>query len=313
MAVSIRPLQADELSTADYVFRLAFGTFIGLPQPTDFAGDAHYIQPRWQADPTVVFAAEVEGKLVGSIIAVNWGSVGFFGPLSVHPDYWGRGIAQRLIEPVIDQFKQWGMPQTGLFTFPNSPQHHGLYQKFGFYPRFLTFVMGKSIQALATNLPGTRFSDGAAELQSQVLEQCRALTDAIYPGLDISFEIRSVLAQQLGDTLLLWDDRGLAGFAVCHCGAQSEAGSGVCFVKFGAVRPGAQSGERFERLLDLCEAFTALQHLDRLVAGINTSQADAYSRLVARRYRTEITGVAMHCPNEPGYHRPDAFVLSDWR
>lgn len=46
MNTSIRLLQENELSTADYIFRLAFGTFIGLPQPADFGGDASYIQPR---------------------------------------------------------------------------------------------------------------------------------------------------------------------------------------------------------------------------------------------------------------------------
>jgi hypothetical protein len=30
-------------------------------------------------------------------------------------------------------------------------------------------------------------------------------------------------------------DKNLAGFTVCHCGAGSEAGSGVCYIKFGIV------------------------------------------------------------------------------
>ena len=36
MNISIRQLQENELSTAEHIFRLAFGTFIGLPEPTDF-------------------------------------------------------------------------------------------------------------------------------------------------------------------------------------------------------------------------------------------------------------------------------------
>jgi hypothetical protein len=115
-------------------------------------------------------------------------------------------------------------------------------------------------------------------------------------------------------TVLLWDEQGLAGFAVCHCGAGSEAGSNVfCYVKFGAVRPGTCAGEQFEQLLDLCQAFGATQKMLRLVAGVNTSHDAAYTRMVARGFRTEITGVVMHKPNEPAYHRPDVFVLDDWR
>jgi predicted N-acetyltransferase YhbS len=313
MNILIRLLQENELAEADRIFRLAFGTFIGLPQPTDFGGDANYIQPRWKADPTAAFAAEVDGKLVGSNLATHWGSIGFFGPLSVHPDFWSQGVAQRLIEPVMAQFAQRGTRQTGLFTFPNSPKHHALYQKFGFYPRFLTFIMAKPIQAAQQDLPGTTYSKLNPEQRSQCLKACSELTNAVYAGLDLSPEIVAVHAQNLGDTVLLWDETELAGFAICHCGADSEAGSDVCYVKFGVVRPGAQAGEQFEQVLDLCEAFGATQKMSRLVAGVNTSRDQAYTRMVARRFRTEITGVVMHKPNEPGYNRPDVFLLDDWR
>lgn len=313
MNLSIRLLQEHELAEADSIFRLAFGTFIGLPQPTDFGGDASYIQPRWMVDPTAAFAAEMDGQLVGSNIAASWGSVGTFGPLTVHPDFWGRGIAQQLIEPVLAQFTQWRTPQAGLFTFPNSPKHHALYQKFGFYPRFLTFVMAKPIQAVPPDWHGVTYSELDAQQQEDCLNACAQLTDAIYAGLDGSREIVAVHTQGLGDTVLLWDDAGLAGFAVCHCGAGSEAGSTVCYVKFGAVRPGARAGEHFDQLLDQCEAYGATQQMSRLMAGVNTSREAAYNRMLARQFRSEIVGLAMHRPNDPVYNRPDVFVLDDWR
>ncbi len=313
MNISIRLLQENELSRAEEIFRFAFGTFIGLPQPTDFCGDASYVKTRWQVDPTAAFAAEVDGQLVGSNIAVCWGSVGFFGPLSVHPDFWDRGVAKRLIECAIDRFSEWGTRQAGLFTFSNSPKHHALYQKFGFYPRFLTFIMAKPIQSVELKFPGTKYSELTPQERSHYLQECQQLTDAIYPGLDLSREILAVEAQNLGDTVLLWDHKGLAGFAVCHCGAGSEAGSNVCYVKFGAVRSGSRAGELFEQLLDLCEAFGASQKMLRLMAGVNTSHDVAYGRMVERGFRTESTGVAMHKPNDPGYNRPEVFVLDDWR
>lgn len=313
MNLSIRLLQEHELATADYIFRLAFGTFIGLSQPTDFGGDANYVQPRWQIDPSSAFAAEIDGKLVGSNIAASWGSVGTFGPLSIHPDFWGQGIAQRLIEPVMARFAEWGTQQAGLFTFPNSPKHHALYQKFGFYPRFLTFIMAKPIQVVQQHSPGTKYSELNPQQQADCLKACSQLTNAIYPGLDLSREILVVHAQKLGDTVLLEDETGLTGFAICHCGIGSEAGNGTCYVKFGAVRPGKQAGEQFEQLLDQCEAYGAAQKMSSLLAGVNTSRDAAYTRMVARRFRTEIVGVLMHKPNESAYNRPDVFVLDDWR
>jgi hypothetical protein len=49
--VTIRPLRESELETADRIFRLAFGTFLGLPNPETFAGDADAVRTRWKADP----------------------------------------------------------------------------------------------------------------------------------------------------------------------------------------------------------------------------------------------------------------------
>ena len=144
-SVSIRPLKEGELEEADRIFRLAFGTFLGLPDPLMFLGDADYVRTRWQADPASAFAAQVDSELVGSNFATNWGSVGFFGPTSVRPDLWDKGIGVRLVEPVMERFDDWGIEHAGLFTWSHSPKHTYLYQKFGFWARFLTAIMSKSI------------------------------------------------------------------------------------------------------------------------------------------------------------------------
>ncbi|ODH00746.1 GCN5 family acetyltransferase [Nostoc sp. KVJ20] len=313
MNVSIRLLQENELAAADHIFRLAFGTLLGLPEPTEFYGDAAYIHHRWKTDPNAAFAAEVDGKLIGSNLVVNWGSFGYFGPLSVHPDFWNQGVGQRLVEAATTCFDQWNTPMTGLFTFAQSPKHHVLYQKFGFRLRFLTAILAKQVQQLQPIPQGTRYSQMSEDERIQSLKAIDQLTNSIYEGLDLSREILTVQAQGLGDTVLLWDDTSLAGFAVCHYGAGTEAGSNTCFVRFGAVYSGNNAGQRFEQLLDLCEALTAAQKMSRLMAGVNTSRDEAYRRMLARGFRSEIIGVAMHRPNEPGFNRPDVFALDDWR
>src|SRR5437763_6601592 len=158
--VSVRPLQENDLSAADHIMRLAFGTFIGLPEPTAFMGDASYVRTRWLADPTAAFAAEVGGELVGSNFATNWGSVGFFGPLTIRPDFWDQGVGKRLMEPIMELFNKWGTKHAGLFTFPHSQKHVGLYQRFGFWPRFLTAIMSKPVEnAKGASSAWTRFSE----------------------------------------------------------------------------------------------------------------------------------------------------------
>src|SRR4029453_2131888 len=98
------------------------------------------------------------------------------------------------------------------------------------------------------------------------------LTNTIYDGLDLAGEIRAIDTQGLGDTLLLWDDARLVGFAACHYGAGTEGGSGACYIKFGVIRPGNTGGENFERLLDACEALAATLGAQLLIAGANMAR-----------------------------------------
>jgi len=97
--VTVRPLAEHDLKIADQIFRLAFGTHLRFPNPSEFAGDSDWVRTRWLADPSAAFAAEVDGQLVGSNLATHWGSVGFFGPLTVHKNLWNRGVGRRLLEP----------------------------------------------------------------------------------------------------------------------------------------------------------------------------------------------------------------------
>jgi GNAT superfamily N-acetyltransferase len=311
---AVRPLRAADLADADRIMRLAFGTFLNLPEPASFMGDADYVRTRWLADPDAAFAAEIADELVGSNFATHWGSVGFFGPLSVRPDLWNRGVAKQLMEPVMDSFARRDVAHAGLFTFAHSQKHVGLYQKFGFWPRFLTAIMSRPVRrASGEPMHWTRFSQAPETDRASLLERCRRLTDRIYEGLDVGAEIRAVADQDLGDTALLWDEGDLAGFAVCHSGAGSEAGTGTCYVKFGATRPGASASREFARLLDACDELAAERGLSRIVAGANTARHEAYRHLLERGFRTEIQGVAMQRPDEPGYNRPGVFLIDDWR
>ena len=309
--VSVRPMQQNDLEEARRIFRLAFGTFIGVPEPETFWGDREYVFTRWQTDPAAALVAEVDGRLAGSNFATNWGSFGFFGPLTIHPEFWDRGIAQKLLEPTMDLFAKWGVRETGLFTFAHSAKHVGLYQKFGFWPRYLTAIMAKSVQRRGDGL--VKLSTLNEGQQKHNLNECRKLTDSIYEGLDVTSEARATRDQRLGETLLFWDDDSLDAFAVCHCGEGSEAGSETCYIKFAAVRPGVNSERLFDRLLEGCETLAAERQLKRIEAGVNLSRGKAYRQMLGRGFRTDIQGVAMHKPDTPGFNHADAYVIDDWR
>jgi len=311
--VIVRSLREEDLPAADHIMRLAFGTFLGLREPTSFVGDAGFVQARWRADPDAAFGAEAGGELVGSNFATNWGSVGFFGPLTIRPDLWDRGVGKRLMEPVMECFARWGTVHAGLFTFAHSQKHVGLYQSFGFWPRFLTAIMSKPVAQPKLSSQWTRFSDVQTDKREATLSACRQLTDEIFQGLNVNGEIAAVATQELGDTVLLWEDARLIGLAICHCGPATEAGSGACYLKFGASRPGPAAGQNFDRLLKACEEMTSKNGLSRLVAGVNTARHEAYRMMLDQGFRTDMQGVAMHRPNVTGYNRPGIYLIDDWR
>lgn len=167
------------------------------------------------------------------------------------------------------------------------------------------------------NIRWTRYSELSSSGDRQkVIGACRNLTGELYPGLDLKKEISSVERQKLGDTILMYDknyshqDNGtcdqassLIGLAICHCGPKTEAGSGTCYIKFGAIRPGDNASNNFDCLLDVGESFTRSQGLSRIVGGANTARHNTYKKMIERNYHTDLQGVTMHRPNEVGYSR----------
>jgi GNAT superfamily N-acetyltransferase len=317
--IIIRPLRESELVDADRIVRLAFATFLNLPPPDPGRPpDNDYVRSRWTADRAAVVAAEHAGKLIGTNFAAHWGSFGFFGPLTVEPDYWNRGVAQMLLAPTMEIFRRWGQRHLGLYTFASSPKHIALYQKFGFWPRDLVAIMAKQIAAAPRRSPGTyeitRLSQSKRNAVARIVGLCRDLTDSIFEGLDLEREIRSVDSQKLGDTILVWDESDLAAFAICHAGPGSEAGSAACYVKFAAVRRDGRAAEWFDRLLDAVEAYAWEKNAPKITAGVNLARREAFQALRSCGFRTEMQGVAMETGAAgSGYNRAGNYVLDDWR
>jgi hypothetical protein len=79
------------------------------------------------------------------------------------------------------------------------------------------------------------------------------------------------------------------------------------------VRSGAGAEARFAELLDAAGALAASVGMKMLLAGANLEREEAYRQMKASGFRSEFQGVAMIRDNRPGFNRPDAYVLDDWR
>jgi GNAT superfamily N-acetyltransferase len=311
-AVEVRPMTDADVAGADHVTRVAFGVYLGVPVPETTFGAADVVGSRFHTSPRGAFVAIADGEVVGAIQSTYWGSFGFFGPLTVHPDLWDRGVARRLLAPVVELFDASPTVLSGLFTFAQSAKHVGLYRSFGYWPGYLTAIMSRVVDPVPAPVEALRYSELSDAERAAAIADCAHLTDRVFAGLDVSVEILATADQELGDTVLVSDDAGVTGLAVCHVNA-GEADRGVCFVKFAAARPGPAAHEHFARVLDAVEALARDRGADRVVAGVDTARRDAYRDLLARGFRTDVQGVRMHRPDSLGYGRADAYVIDDLR
>jgi GNAT superfamily N-acetyltransferase len=314
-SVAVGLLRESEVDEADRIVRMAFGTFLGLPDPMQFMGDRNFMRPRWQARNTKVLAARSEGRLIGSNVVTRWGSFGFFGPLTVLPEFWDRGVARRLLEETVKILDGWGVRHSGLFTFAQSAKHVGLYNKFGFWPGYLTALMKHKPEAGAATSSNARvvmMSSLSKSQREEAMKACARLTGGIDKGLDLSDEMRAVVAQDIGEVVLAYTRASLDGFAVCMTGVGTEGGSTACYVKFGAARGGEGAGARFERLLDAIDEFAAARGLE-VEAGVSLARRGAFVRMRVHGFRTLTQGVSMHRPHGEWYDRNDVYAMDDWR
>lgn len=310
--ITVTPLPEKDVKEAARICRVAFGTFLGSPDPERFFGDREMVVNRWRANREAVLGAYDDGELVGSNVVSRWGTFGWFGPLTVRPDHWDRGVARALLEPTMGLFSKWKTTGEGLFTFPDSPKHLGLYGKYGFSARMLTPIASKEVGgAKGADAFMTLTRLGAKE-RAEAIGGLRELTEAIYPGLDLTDEAAAVGELGLGDVVVP-AGRSTEGFAVCHAGPNTEAGTGTCYVKFAAARPGPSARRNFREVLRAIEGYARERELKTIEAGVNMARKGAYEELMAAGFKSEFSGVAMQRPEGPGFNRPDVFVLDDWR
>ena len=116
MNVAVRPMTEADRPAAKRICHSAFGTFPRAPEPENFWMDRDYMYGRFAAEHAASFVAEADGEAIGSNFATRWGSVGFFGPLTIRTDLWNSGLGRQLVGAACDAFTAWDIHHAGLFT-----------------------------------------------------------------------------------------------------------------------------------------------------------------------------------------------------
>jgi len=324
--IKIRRVRKGDLSKVRDVIEQAFGDFferqVGT-RPRQVFGGAQYVHHRWLMEPWGCFVAEEgDGKIVGAAVAVMWGSLGLVGPIAVLTNYQNQDIGQQLLTACQEFFDENKATLQGVGTYPYSPKHLVLYQKFGYKPKGLVAIMAKHldrremVHATKGAKPGLgvrRYSSLEEARKKPAMLKFRRITNSIWRGMDVGKEVEIVDGLALGDTLLLEKGRELIGFAVVHMPPNSEAPHGAAYIKFLAIDSRHRKPEYLHILLATAEEMAAAAQLGQVVAPAYTYYWTAYQVLLERGYHVDFTLVRMKRGKQEDYEDGSDLVLDDWR
>jgi ribosomal protein S18 acetylase RimI-like enzyme len=324
--IKVRRVRKGDLSKVRDVVEQAFGDMFERQmgtRPRQVFGGAQYVHHRWLMEPWGCFVAEEgDGKIVGAVVAVLWGTLGLVGPIAVLPNYQHQGIGQQLLTACQEFFDENRATLEGLATYPYSARHLVLYQKFGFRPRGLVVITAKPLdrrEAAQAPRPARaalavrRYSTLEEAKKKGTIPKLRRVSNGILRGLDLSKEVEIADGLALGDTLILEKGREVVGFAVFHVPGVSEAPQGSLYVKFLAIDRRHRKPEHLHALLAALEDLAHEAELQRVVAGVYTHYWSAYQTLLERGYQIDLIMVRMKRGKQLEDEDPNDLVLDDWR
>ncbi len=321
---TVRAMAMEEVPQARAVTSEAFATLRPvLPGPAL----GHPVANQWPADakvattPDGAFIAEEDGAMVGVGIVRVLGRVGVIGPIAVKPSHQRRRHGEALTRACLAYARGRGCMTVGLDTFPNSTGHFALYSRLGFLPAGLVVSMcgpvhDRDVSGATTTrtLLGAhvrRWSQLSTRERERAAHAMAVICASYLPGYDPSPESRVAHSRRLGETVLVYQDQVIVGFAVC-CGGPGapQPGEGA-WIRTVAVEPGDQAIACAERLVQACEGLAREWGESRIGLPLEPRTAELFDWLDADGYRPEdILGRMIHGTRP----LPTAGVCwSDWR
>jgi GNAT superfamily N-acetyltransferase len=321
---AIRPMAPDDIPQVE---RLIDAAAAARRQETGAAEaeqiGSRLVQNRFQKDPTGCFVAEDPAHgLVGAVLSIAWGSVAWLGPLTVHPEFQGKGVEPQLLQAVLDYWEPMTLSVQGLEADPGVPAEVEFYAAFGFRPQFLTATLlgavdpdgpREPIRQRSPSFELLRLSELSGALEETMLANCRRISERHYPGMNYGKELQSVKDLHLGDTLLLGVGERLYGFAICHTTPGSEADANSCYVKALLIDPAIDDQETLLALVEACEGYARTQQLKTVRLGVNLACWEGYQAVAARGYQMRQLRLRMVRPIDDLLSDPSPFHFNDWR
>ncbi|MBA3759250.1 MAG: GNAT family N-acetyltransferase [Gemmatimonadales bacterium] len=250
---------------------------------------------------------DAEGRMVAFNMVHRSGTEGWMGPLAVRPDRQGEGLGSTMVRTGIEWLRTQGATTIGLETMPRTVDNIGFYSRIGLVPGRLTVTLVHEVP---------RRSVGSAELLSgsgpawmDRLEECRQLADRLVPGVDFTRELALTRDLSIGDTTLVRNGAGLAGFALWHSTplAAGRPKEELRILKLVAATPDA-----FDSLIQAVQRSASSERVSRVAIRCQTEFPQAYLRLIELGYRVHWTDLRMLLQDFPQRRPSEGILMSNW-
>ena len=246
-------------------------------------------------------------EIVAFNIAHRSGVEGWMGPLAVRPDWQGAGLGKEIVRGGIEWLRAAGATTIGLETMPRTMDNIGFYSGIGFVPGRLTITLTLDAGLLGNgpNLLG-RLS---ARDKDDAIDECRALTDTLAPGLDFTRELALTDQLALGDTVLLRERGRLVGFALCHTAPLVE---GRVREEMRVLKLVLEREQDLTRLGEVLVDYARRSGTRRVALRVQTEFLAAYQTLIGMGARVRWTDLRMTLADMPERLPKQGVVWSNW-
>jgi hypothetical protein len=183
----------------------------------------------------------------------------------------------------------------------------GFYSRLGFLPGRLTITMTLEAQAAVDG--AVLFGRLSPRSREDALGECRALVQRLLPGYDYSREITLTSDLSVGDTVLLYDDDRLVGFALAHTAPLVE---GRVREELRVLKLVLEDESRFEDLLRAVSDLARRSGTRRVSLRVQGEFGSAYRRVIALGAHVRWTDLRMSLSAYEERRPERGLVLSNW-
>lgn len=259
------------------------------------------------ADDGAMLWRDDRGQLVAFNMVHRSGTEGWMGPLAVRTEYQGAGTGKEIVVRGIEWLKAQGAAVIGLETMPRTMDNIGFYSKLGFVPGRLTLTT--TLEANYADTPALVLGRLSPRDRDDAIRECQRLVHRLSPGYDYTREIHLTAELGLGDTILLYSDDRVAGFALAHSAPLVE---GRAREELRVLKLALADDVHLDGMLSAICDFARRSGTRRIALRLQSEFVSAYQRVIATGGHVRWTDLRMSLTGYEEKQPARGLVLSNW-